>query len=161
MSAAVSAPLSSEPSRPQERASQHLPPKSYAEATVEGTDQEAGVLYNADGTAVSDNADGSSAANGLWHNIDEDRVIYDKHTDKKGQKLTSIKPDESYEKMLRHGAESAPRQKGRSGKKQDLNNSKLASGRRAGAGWERSALVCFFPKPILYMLTSTEFAGHH
>lgn len=140
MSAVVSAPLNPQPSQPQERADHHLPPKSYAEATVEGTDKHAGALPSeVNGAALPDDVTQSVKVNGLRKNIDEDRVIHDKHSSEKGEKLTSIKPDESYEQKLKHNAEPAPRQKWRSGKKQDSNEAKLASGRRAGAGWERSA----------------------
>jgi 2-acylglycerol O-acyltransferase 2 len=142
MSAAVSAPLNPEPSQPRERANHHLPPKSYAEATVEGVHNDAGEKpQEANGTASSNDANGSVKVNGVQRNIDEDRVIYDKHISRDGEQLTSIKPNEGYEEALKHDAALAPRHRGRSGKKQDPNDAKLASGRRAGAGWERSAWV--------------------
>jgi 2-acylglycerol O-acyltransferase 2 len=140
MSAAVGAAPTSEPSQPEERANHHLPPKSYAEAIAEGTDKEAGEAQpEANGTAYPNDVNATVKVNGVRRNVDEDRVIYDKHTSKDGERLTSIKPDESYEEALKHDANSATRQKGRSGKKQDPNDAKLSSGRRAGAGWERSA----------------------
>lgn len=140
VSTAVRMPLNSHPSQPEERANQHLPPKSYAEATMEGDDKETDqVPHKVDEAALPRTANGSAKVNGLRRNIDQDRVIYDKHASMKGEKLTSIKPDESHEEALKHNALSAPIQKGRSGKKHDTNDAKLASGRRAGAGWQRSA----------------------
>jgi 2-acylglycerol O-acyltransferase 2 len=148
MSAVVNAPLNPEPSQPQERVTQHLPPKSYAEAAVEGTESGARELPSEENGDVPSNdasdtkhpnaVNGSAKENGLRHNIDG-RVLYDKHISQNGEKLTSIKPDESYEQALKHHADSASKQMGRSGKKQDANDAKLASGRRAGAGWQRSA----------------------
>jgi hypothetical protein len=149
MSTAVYARLNPEPPQPQELADQHLPPKSYAEVAGEGTKNDAGgVPYEANGnvspndvngSAHPNNVNGSAKVNGMRRNIDDDRVLYDEHISQKGEKLTSIKPDEGYEDRLKHVAETAPRQKGRSGKKQDGDDAQLASGRRAGAGWERSA----------------------
>ncbi len=140
MSALVSAPLTAHLSQPQERAHHHLPPKSYAEATVEGINEDVRrTRHEANGTAYLNGVNGSPEIKGLSRNIDEDHVICDKHSSQEEEKLTSIKPDESCEEGLKHDAESAPRQRGRSGKKQDPNHAKLASGRRAGAGWERSA----------------------
>jgi hypothetical protein len=148
MSAVVDASLNPEPSQPQERASQHLPPKLYAEAAVETTKNDDGEIMprengdvpsNEAGGSTQPNAvNGSAKGNGLRRNID-DLVIYDNHTNQHGEKLTSIMPDEKYEQALKHHAGSAPKQKGRSGKKQDANDAQLASGRRAGAGWQRSA----------------------
>jgi hypothetical protein len=140
--AAVAEPLNLPSSQPQERTNHPLLPNPHAAATVKGTDKDVGKLRSeARGAAALNGVNGSVKVNGLRRNIDEDRVLYNKHTSPKGEKLTSIKPDESYEEGLKHDAESAPRQKGRSGKKQDPNDEKLASGRRAGAGWERSASV--------------------
>jgi hypothetical protein len=159
VAAAVAEPFNSRSSQPQEQANHHLQPKSYAAATAEGTDKDVGELRSeANGAAVLDGVNGSVKVNGSRRNIDEDRVLYDKHTSPKGERLTSIKPDESYEEGLKHDADSAPRRKGRSGKKQDPNDEKLASGRRAGAGWERSALV--FCSRNSSMLTFAESAGH-
>jgi hypothetical protein len=75
--------------------------------------------------------------------VEGDKVVYEKHVNDKGDHLTSVKPDESYHKTLEHTRQVAPREKKRAepkqaSKKKD-NKSQLASGRRAGAGWERSA----------------------
>jgi 2-acylglycerol O-acyltransferase 2 len=146
--AAVAEPLNLPSSQPQERTNHPPLPKPHTAAIVEGTDKDVRELRSeACGAAGLSGVNGSVKVNGLRRNIDEDRVLYDKHTSPKGEKLTSIKPDESYEEGLKHDADSAPRQKGRSGKKQDPNGEKLASGRRAGAGWERSASV-FLPEPL-------------
>jgi 2-acylglycerol O-acyltransferase 2 len=75
--------------------------------------------------------------------VDKDKAIYEKYINDRGDRLTSVKPDESYEKSLEHGREAAPREKKKAksmeaAKKHD-EKPHLASGRRAGAGWERSA----------------------
>jgi hypothetical protein len=150
MSAIVDAPLNPEPSQPQERTSQHLLPNSYAEAAVERTMSDAGEIMpeenghvpskEASSSTQPNSINGSAEGNRPKRNID-DLVIYDKHISQNGEKLTSIKPDESYEQALKHYADSAPKQRGRSAKKQDANDAQLASGRRAGAGWQRSAWV--------------------
>lgn len=177
MSAIVHDSVDYEPSNPQERANNQLPPKSYAEAIVEGTEKHAGQIpqeANAEATVeeneknagqipqeadAEDTVEGTEEhagqipqkangvelpngkeepveVNGLKRNIDDDRVVYANHTSPNGEKLTSIKPDEE---GLKHDARVTPRQKGRAGKKLDRNDAKLASGRRAGAGWQRSA----------------------
>jgi len=148
MSAVVDAPLNPEPSQPQERATQHLPPKSYAEAITEGTKSEAGeIIPKEDGDVPSNEVsgstqpntvNGSAEGNGLRRNTDN-LIIYDKHISQDGEKLTSIMPDERYEQAIKQHAGSAPEQKGGSRKKQDASGAQLASGRRAGAGWQRSA----------------------
>jgi 2-acylglycerol O-acyltransferase 2 len=75
--------------------------------------------------------------------VGKDKVIYEKYVNDRGDRLTSVKPDESYEKSLEHDRETAPREKKKvrsmeASKKHD-EKPHLASGRRAGAGWERSA----------------------
>jgi 2-acylglycerol O-acyltransferase 2 len=75
--------------------------------------------------------------------VERDKIVYEKHVNDKGDHLTSLKPDENYEKTLEHNRHVAPREKERAGAKQAAkkkdDKSQLASGRRAGAGWERSA----------------------
>lgn len=140
MSIAISAPVSAEPSQPQDRADHSLPPKSYAEAAAEGLEADKNEEpHDANGAIYPGDVDGFAEAKASGWNIDEARVLYENHVSKQGEKLTSIKPNDSFEKALNHDALSAPRQKGKLGKKQDADDAKLASGRRAGAGWERSA----------------------
>jgi hypothetical protein len=75
--------------------------------------------------------------------VEGDKVVYEKHVNDKGDHLTSVKPDESYHKILEHTRQVAPREKKKAEAKQATkrkdDKSQLASGRRAGAGWERSA----------------------
>ena len=75
--------------------------------------------------------------------VERDEIVYEKHVNDKGDHLTSVKPDESYEKTLEHTRQVAPREKKKAEAKQAAkkkdDKSQLASGRRAGAGWERSA----------------------
>jgi hypothetical protein len=75
--------------------------------------------------------------------VEGDKVVYEKHVNDKGDHLTSVKPDESYHKTLEHTRQVAPREKKKAEAKQATkkkdDKSQLASGRRAGAGWERSA----------------------
>jgi hypothetical protein len=75
--------------------------------------------------------------------VERDKVVYEKHVNDKGDHLTSVKPDESYHKILEHTRQVAPREKRKAEAKQATkkkdDKTQLASGRRAGAGWERSA----------------------
>ncbi len=160
MSPAVSAPQYAEPSQPQERVEHHLPPKTYAEATVNGTDDRAGeMISEANDAASLNDVNGSAKINGPKQHIDDGRVLYDKHISHDGEKLTSIKPDEAYEEGHKHETEPTTKPRGRTGKKEDTDSAKLASGRRAGAGWERSALV-LRSRSILNILTSAASVGH-
>ena len=85
--------------------------------------------------------------NGPTKQLNEDKVIYEKYVDDTGAHLTSVKTDENYSKGLEHGRETAPEKKRskiiQAPKKHDPDRkqekTQLASGRRAGAGWERSA----------------------
>jgi 2-acylglycerol O-acyltransferase 2 len=140
-------PLSSEPSQPDERAEHNLPPKSYAAAANPDLN---GQNYAPDGPAAGFN--GGAAVNGSVQpaeangernkqSLDESKVIYEKHININGEVLTSIKPSEDYEASLKHNRQTTPHEKkqNRPTKRQDLTQGELASGRRAGAGWERSA----------------------
>ena len=74
---------------------------------------------------------------------EKDKVLFEKHDDDMGNHLTSVKPGQGHEKWLEHDRETRPRGKEMANttqieKKHD-GKSHLASGRRAGAGWERSA----------------------
>lgn len=141
MSAGVSAPFDQQTSLPQERHIHHLMFKSYAEATKDGTEKLGErPLCGEDGDLQRPNLNGSAMDSGPRQNLDEDRVICDdKPAGQKGEKSTSINLGESYEADLRHDAESALMRQGRPQKRQDVTDSKLASGRRAGAGWQKSA----------------------
>lgn len=160
MSAAFSAPRDAEPSQHQNRAQHHLPPKSYAEAIVNGTDDgTGGTISQANGAATVNDVNGFEKVNGPQKNIYDGRVLYDKHISCDGEKLTSIKLNEAHEGRRKHDSKPTAKPMERTGKKDDTDNAKLASGRRAGAGWERSALV-LWPRSILNMLTSTASVGH-
>jgi hypothetical protein len=137
--------LNPEPSQPDERAEHNLLPKSYADAAAN---------QGANGTTVEPASDrnGKGTVNGSAHppatkgdksrrKLDEDKVIFEKHVNNAGEILTSIKPSEQYEESLKHDGQTAPREKKphRPTKRQDLTQDELSSGRKAGAGWERSA----------------------
>lgn len=75
--------------------------------------------------------------------VDMNKMVYEKYDNNRGDRLTSVKPEASYEKSPKHDQETAPRDRKKANtthttKKHD-EKSHLASGRRAGAGWERSA----------------------
>ncbi|THW67940.1 diacylglycerol O-acyltransferase 2A [Aureobasidium pullulans] len=67
----------------------------------------------------------------------QQKLVYEKFESPDGKQLTSVKPDDSYEEELRTDEKEAPKQK-----EQQVRDSKdeLVSGRRAGAGWETSAI---------------------
>lgn len=121
-------------------------PKSFAAAVTAAangnakTDEESGRKADLDGPVV----------NGQRKQLDEDRLIYEKHTGPEGEApLTSIKPSDHHEESLHDSTETRPREKKHNGrsKRQDASNDKLASGRRAGAGWEKSAYVVPYYSP--------------
>lgn len=62
----------------------------------------------------------------------ENNIVYEKFEDKAGDRLMSVKPDDDWEKALRLD------KKERKPQSQAAKN-KLASGRQAGTGWDRSA----------------------
>ena len=136
--------LNPEPSQPQYRADHNLPPKSYAEAVseppIQNGDAAAPVLDKSEDGAPNGSAySGAPMANGQRKQLGQDKVVYEKHTSQDGDtSLTSIKPSENHEESSRHNAMTALREKKstRPSKRQDM---RLASGRRAGAGWQRSA----------------------
>lgn len=136
----MSAPPGLEPSQPKDRANHHLTTNSYTGAAPKKTEEGAGEIpHKTNGAPYTDDAKASAITDRQGRDVDEARVIYDKHISSKGEKLTSTEPDESYDERLKHFPESVARRKGRSRQKQDPNDPKLASGRRAGAGWGRSA----------------------
>lgn len=144
---AVSAPLNAEPADPQGRAEHHLPPKSYADAAHEAVNGDAedskGSYKESNGS--SHPALGSSKKS-KEKKIDEDKVVFERHSNGDGSTLTSIKPDPYYEESLKHNKVTAPREHSEEpkakfkSKKQDIPKSRLQTGRRAGAGWEQSAI---------------------
>jgi hypothetical protein len=144
--------LNAETSQPRERAEHDLPPKSYAEAIIQPFEgqQEANkhaVETNGHSSTYSTtagNINGVRDANGTEKELDMGPVVYADHVDSKGTAIASIKPEPSYEAALKHNQVSAPRQRPKEttlAKRSSPEKSKLASGRRAGAGWERSAYV--------------------
>lgn len=125
--------LNAEPADPQERAEHNLPPKSYADSVVR--------------SPSAQNGDVSGKANGTIHNktvnggpkeLEDDKLVYEKYTSRGGEtSLTSIKVDEEHHQSLKHSEKTAPWDN-KKVKKQDTPK-ELASGRKAGAGWEKSA----------------------
>lgn len=148
--------LNAETSHPAERATHDLPPKSYAEATIETFEeqQEANghsahvnkhpeTASSSSGTAS--NVNGFAPAQGETKQHDDDHVIYAHHLDSNGTSIASVKPGPTYEEALKHNVTAAPRQTKNDTtiqKKHDPAKAQLASGRRAGAGWGKSAYVC-------------------
>ncbi len=96
----------------------------------------------------SKNTTDESTKNVTTKQLDEDKLVYEKYVDDRGTHLTSVKTDEAYSKGLNHDRETAPLEEEKSKimqapRKHDPDRKQekiqLASGRRAGAGWERSA----------------------
>ncbi|KAK5104746.1 diacylglycerol O-acyltransferase 1 [Lithohypha guttulata] len=130
--------MDSEPANPEERAQQDLPPKSYADAAHEAV--------NGDDDYKHSNGHSTPNKEAVW-NLDENKIVYEKYKDGEGSVLVSVKPDPSYEENLKHNKATAPRSRGSSTsenkKLQDTPKPQLQAGRRAGAGWERSAKYIF------------------
>ncbi|ETN38818.1 uncharacterized protein HMPREF1541_06857 [Cyphellophora europaea CBS 101466] len=138
-STTVSKPLNSEPADPQERKKHSLPAKSFADS-VQGTAAGGGESqphspiksYASSATAVDDK-----------EQLDDDKLVYEKHRSSTGTDiLTTVKPDDKYEQSLKQNGATTQREKSKNGrtKKQDTTEQALASGRKAGAGWQRSAI---------------------
>lgn len=149
MSTTVSAPLNPEPADPKERAEHYLPAKSFAEAVqnpAPGSNGDDSQNHSPNHTSYA-----SSAATAVDHKerqqqLDEDKIAFENHVSADGQEvLTSVKPDDQYEESLKHDAETAPREqkKERPTQEQNAADHPLASGRKAGAGWQRSAYAPF------------------
>jgi hypothetical protein len=134
----ASVPLNAEPADPKERLKHNLPPKSFADAVQEPADHE-----NAQSqTSTRSYASSATAVDDHREHFDENKLVYEKHLNaSRDEVLTSIKPDEKYEESLKHDGATAPREKRKKGqsKRQDHPEEPLASGRKAGAGWQRSA----------------------
>ena len=136
--------LNPESSLPEERAERNLVPKSYAEAMNEPNDQNGARVDSVHAGAEKGTVIGStnvSSMNGHKNKqkFARDNVVYDNHINETGEFLTSIKPKDTYEQSLQHNGETGPREKHHEllVKRQD----ELASGRKAGEGWEKSAFV--------------------
>jgi hypothetical protein len=138
--ATVSAPLNAEPADPKGRAEHNLPPKSYVDAIVEGEDTPTTTTGRFSSRASSATAVDSNEAN--KQQLDEDKIIEEKRVGNNGSRLISVKPDGSHEESLKHNNETAPREERRSRGGRPRPNPRTApleSGRKAGAGWQRSA----------------------
>ena len=133
------APLNPEPSRPEDREANHLPPKTYLDAADENLDpdlrkeQIPPTQYVGQG---EDDAPRSPAkkvhkkssslrVNGKSKEKESSKVIVERYHDKDGEHLTTVRLPYDHAKQ-RHIS-----QHGRQG-------SELLSGRKAGTGWERS-----------------------
>ncbi|KAF2842868.1 DAGAT-domain-containing protein [Patellaria atrata CBS 101060] len=156
--------LNSEPSHPDEREAHDLPPKSYAEAaengiyiakdekiktaggpTVNGTYKQrpATLEQKYSGSGQDDFPRSpvrkSPRRSSLRHNgiatkpnpKNENNLIFEKYKDSDGDQLTSIKPLDEYENEVRQG-----QLERRDAGEREI----LVSGRKAGAGWERSGI---------------------
>lgn len=123
------------PSQPEERAELDLPPKSYADAFKVGTEGEMNsrTAQVAESFQLNDTTRPyKPQANG----VPDDTLVYGKHRSRSGEMLTSVKPDVGHDEALDHNERVAPRKR-----RNTAGASELASGRRAGAGWEKSACV--------------------
>lgn len=131
--ASVSAPLNSEPALPDERAQYGLAPKSYADAVITSGDD---IDDHSHDRRLSISGTSSTTAVEDRNQLDDDKVLYERHNGSNGRgTLTSVRPDESYEEALRHNGDTAPRLP-----KRRSAQTPLESGRKAGAGWQRSAV---------------------
>lgn len=132
----VSAPLNATPALAKERAEHDLAPKSYADAVVISSDD---VDDHSHDRRLSMSGTSSTTAVDDRNQLDEDKVIYERHNVSNGRgTLASVRSDESYEEALRHNVDTGPRlPKRRSGNRPQTP---LESGRKAGAGWQRSAV---------------------
>lgn len=149
------APLNPEPSRPEEREEQHLPPKTYKDAAEEslgsGIDKEnnnpSHYAGQGEDTTIrspsrkrSHKKNGSIRINGLKYKKSDTHLLVEDFEDRDGQKLTSTKPYD-FAKALELDEHEKP-------VKRRKDDEELVSGRKAGAGWERSGFVQIPNNPI-------------
>ena len=124
-------------------------PKSYANAAVEAPTRLSSDLKQANPATTFDPASTNSApqkttprtkANGTKPKRDGDKLVFEKYTDGHGTHLTSVRAGDDHEEELKRHKEVAPRRSKATDKKEDsMKQPALATGRRAGAGWEKSA----------------------
>jgi len=142
-------PGSPEPSHPQEGVASDATPQSYEPSQHSVSDGRMGEHRNGSVTSKESAATNKGLVNDSGEKSkveqpDEDRVVHTKHGTSNGVvTLTSSKAHHAYEESLRHNGARTPREKRKAGvkgqKRADMAKSELASGRRAGAGWEKSA----------------------
>ncbi|MCJ1253099.1 diacylglycerol O-acyltransferase 1 [Lignoscripta atroalba] len=140
--------LNLEPSRPEVRKENQLPPKTYADAVEENLesygkkDFSTPVQYIGQG---EDNAprspmrkahkrNGSVRVNGTEKEKVDHKVPLERFEDADGKDLTSIRPTSNYKDALRQDEKEQKPLVRRNAKDE------LVSGRRAGAGWQRSGI---------------------
>jgi 2-acylglycerol O-acyltransferase 2 len=137
-------PLNPEPSQPEERKQQGLAPKTYVEATEQfpgsESEQETGqyIGQGEDETVRSparktQKRNGSIKINGIQYKRSDTHLLVEDFQDKSGEKLTSTKPYDFAKALELAESEKKPTPRH---KKEDS----LVSGRKAGAGWERSGI---------------------
>ncbi|KAJ9626453.1 diacylglycerol O-acyltransferase 1 [Taxawa tesnikishii (nom. ined.)] len=137
-----------------------VPGKSYADAASDGSPTSTGsgtyLRYSADGTGEQYEGQGMDEAprsptrdfrrahkrvssknmNGDRKEANEGaqtKLVYEKFHN--GDRLTSVKPSDDYEQNLRQDEREMPREQEKASSKDEL-----VSGKRAGAGWEKSAI---------------------
>lgn len=146
------AALNPEPADPQERAEHDLPPKSYAEAAQEATDNDSVQNGNdnkkVNGSSPQENGTAERAAQvtvNAGGKLNQERIVFERYSNGDGSVLTSVRPDPHYEEFLKHDRQVAPKKSAELSKtkprRQDTPKSQLKSGRKAGEGWQQSAYV--------------------
>lgn len=141
-----------ETSQPCERAEHDMRPKSYAEAIIQPFEgqQEANKHavetkgHLSTNSTTAGNMNGLRPAKGAEEDLDAGKVVYTDHVDSKGTAVASVKPEPGSVVAFKLNQVSAPPQRTKETahtKRSSLEKPKLASGRRAGAGWGRSAYV--------------------
>lgn len=129
--------LNAEPADPQKRAEHQPPPKSYADSVV----QSPATALNGDAPRPINGSGPNGGVNGDAKKLDGDKLVYEKYTSQDGKtSLTSVKVDDEHHQSLKHSEKTAPRDSSKKIKKRDTPK-ELSSGRKAGAGWEKSAYV--------------------
>ncbi|MCJ1281978.1 diacylglycerol O-acyltransferase 1 [Xylographa opegraphella] len=140
----ASSPLNAESSQPQEREAQHLPPKTYVDAAMENLNGDSEKENSAPSQYIGQGEDdaprsparkphkrnGSLRVNGLRNKTSSQSLLVEKFQDRDGEHLTSINPLDSEDGGQQIHKSPSRRTEG----------GELVSGRRAGAGWEKSGI---------------------
>ena len=136
--------LTPESSILEERAEHGLPPKSYAAAVVQTppneADNEDAIQSNGSTNGhVSYAKDGSSSSKTHVQIVEGQKLVNEQRKSLDVENLTSVEPKKDYQNALQHNEATGPRDRRKKGAEKP--SPELASGRRAGAGWGRSASV--------------------
>lgn len=140
--------LNPESLQPAERKENHLPPKSYVDTVEENLDSdgqvENGVPMQYIGNGIDDaprspmrkvhKRNGSIRVNGVKKEKEDKKLVVENFQDRDGERLMTVNFSKAHEQALLQDENEKPTMK-------QNDSHALVSGRKAGAGWERSGYI--------------------